>query len=388
MNGKIGKVLILTHDFIHPLQGGGGLRTLYVALEFQRRGFSPVIIAPCEGIKKINGIKVVSVSPPRKQRSQILSCVKFNVRLFFKIFPFLNGVGIIFTHNTISAILLPFLKKIFGFKFLLDITDIHAEYLLVGKRNVLEKLLTPFLLRYEYFVISSADFVTVATKSMRNLLLKKGLPESKIDVVYDGVDLENICSGKLPTADKGIIHLGAIDKQHGVEDIVRCIPLVINQIPDAKFYFVGGGRELKAIKKITKTLDINGNCIFTGILPQDKARKYLQKACIGIISRRKNLPNDIVTTLKIYEYWASGTAVVTTPLRGIREIAQDGCDIMVYNSGDIYDLSEKIIQLLKDSDARNGLISNGLKSVKKFNIFDTAYRIVEASLKFLSNEKF
>ena len=388
MSGKTNRVLVLTHDFIHPLQGGGGLRTLYVALEFQRRGFSPVIIAPCEGIKKINGIKVVSVSPPRKQRSQILSCVKFNVRLLFKIFPFLNGVGIIFVHNTISAILLPFLKKILGFKFLLDITDIHAEYLLVGKRNFLEKFLTPFLLRYEYFIISSADFITVATKAMRDLLLKKGLPEDKIDVVYDGVDLENICSVKLPTAEKGIIHLGAIDKQHGVEDIVRCIPLVINQIPDVKFYFVGGGRELKTIKKITKNLNINGNCIFTGILPQDKAREYLRKACIGIISRRKNLPNDIVTTLKIYEYWASGTAVVTTSLKGIREIAQDGCDIMVYNSGDVYDLSEKVIQLLKDPDTRNGLISNGLKSVKKFNIFDTAYRIVEANLKFLSNEKF
>jgi len=383
MNGKIGKVLILTHDFIHPLQGGGGLRTLYVALEFQRRGFSPVIIAPCEGIKKINGIKVVSVSPPRKQRSQILSCVKFNVRLFFKIFPFLNGVGIIFTHNTISAILLPFLKKIFGFKFLLDITDIHAEYLLVGKRNVLEKLLTPFLLRYEYFVISSADFVTVATKSMRNLLLKKGLPESKIDVVYDGVDLENICSGKLPTADKGIIHLGAIDKQHGVEDIVRCIPLVINQIPDAKFYFVGGGRELKAIKKITKTLDINGNCIFTGILPQDKARKYLQKACIGIISRRKNLPNDIVTTLKIYEYWASGTAVITTSLEGVREIAQDGYDVIEYNSGDVQDLAKKIIQLLTDSNLRRRLILNGMENVKKFSIDGTACKIVDLCLKYV-----
>ena len=83
MNGKIEKhkkIIVSTHDSVSPIKGGGGLRTLKVAYEFKKRGHDVIIIAPTDKISELNGIKIHWLHPPRKQRSQILSSLKFNIR--------------------------------------------------------------------------------------------------------------------------------------------------------------------------------------------------------------------------------------------------------------------------------------------------------------------
>lgn len=377
-NGK--NIIVCTHDSLYPIKGGGALRTLKVAFEFKKRGHNVTIIAPADKIGELNGIKIHWLHPPRKQHSQILSSLKFNLRLLRKFLQFIRTTNIFFVHNTIAAATLPFLKKIFRFKFILDITDIHAEYLPMGKRNIFEKILTPHLLKYEYFIIKSADFITVASKAMKELLILKGINHNKIEVVYDGVDKQDIPQQKEKDAEYGIIHLGAIDRQHGVEIIVQAIPIVIKEVPHAKFFFVGGGRELLNIKNLAKNLGVMNNCIFTDCLPCKEAREFLKKATIGIIPRRDVLPNRIITTLKIFEYWASRTAVISASLEGIKEIASNSENILWFRSGDDKDLARRIIYLLKDNELKERLIKGELISVNKFDLTESASKIVDFAL--------
>lgn len=360
------KVIISTHDSISPIKGGGALRTLKAAQEFKRRGQKVILIAPTDGRGEIDGLKIDWLHPPRKQRSQILSSLKFNIRLLRKFLQFIRETEMFFIHNTISAATIPFLKKFFRFKFVLDITDIHAEYLPLGRRNIIERILTPYLLRYEYWIIRSADFIIVVTQAMKKLLVEKGVPANKIEVVYDGVDKSKFSIQKFPQARYGIIHLGAIDRQHGVELLVESIPLVLEKKPQAKFFFVGGGRELLRVKKIAQRLQVEQHCTFTDYLPHAQAVDYLQKAVIGVIPRRDYLPNRIITTLKIYEYWASGTAVVASRLRGIEEIAENYRNVLFFESGNAKDLACKILQLLDDEELRNRLIYQGLREVDNY----------------------
>lgn len=389
MNGKIKKcknIIVSTHDSIYPIMGGGGLRTLNVSCELKNRGYNVIVIAPADKPGELNGIKIHRLHPPGKQRSQILSCLKFNFRLLKKIIQFIKTTGIFFVHNTIAAATIPFLKVFFKFKFILDITDIHAEYLLVGKRNIFEKILTPLLLKYEYFIIRSADFITVATKAMRDLLISKGISCSKIQVVYDGVDRGNIPQEKEKNAECGIIHLGAIDHQHGVDIIIKAVPFVVNEVPGARFYFVGGGRELPNIKRLAENLGVTNSCIFTDWLSCEEARGYLKEATIGIIPRKDILPNRIITTLKIFEYWASETAVIATPLQGIKEIASNRDNILWFNSGDAEGLGKKIIFLLNDAEFKKKLIKGGVIAVNKFDIKSSASQIIDFALRYNLNK--
>lgn len=384
MSGRISSrknIIVSTHDYVAPLRGGGGLRTVKVAFEFRARGHNVVMIAPTEGISQISGIKVEWLHPPRKQRSQILSALKFNLRLLRKLFKFIQNTDIIFVHNTIAALTIPFLKKVFHFHFFLDITDIHAEYLKIGRRNIFEKMLTPYLLKYEYYIINSADFITVATKAMRELLLLKGLDRNKIEVVYDGVDRENVPQDKEEGSESGVIHIGAVDRQHGVELLIQAIPFIIKDYPHTIFYFIGGGRELIAMKKLAEQLGIIEHCVFTGWLACEESRKFLKKASIGIIPRKDILPNKIITTLKVYEYWASKTAVISSPLDGLKEIASHNENILWFRSGDPKDLAKKITFLLNNKEYKERLIVRGLTTVNHFDIKSSAARITDIVLR-------
>lgn len=377
-NNKMMKnIVVSTHDSLCPIKGGGALRTLKIAEEFNRRGHNVTIIAPTDGVNELNGIKVHWLHPPKKQHSQILSSLKFNVRLLRKFLQCIDKTDIFFVHNTIAAATLPLLKIIYPIKFALDITDIHVEYLPVGSRNIIEKILTPFLAKIEYWIIGRADAITVATKAMRNLLINKGINSQKIKVVYDGAEFETIPFQKENDASKTVIHLGMIDRQHGVEVLIRAIPEVIKELPCLKFIFVGGGRELLNMKKLAKNLRVIQNCLFTDYLPCNQAREFLKKSVIGIIPRQDFLPNRIVTTLKLFEYWASRTAVVSSRLEGIEEVAKDMQDILFFEPGNFQDLAKKIIFIAKNELFRANLVENGSINVQRFNWNNLIPQIVD-----------
>ncbi len=378
--GKRMKIIISTHNSLCPILGGGGLRTLKCAEEFKKRGHDVTIIAPTDGVCELSGIRVHWLHEPRKQRSPILSAIKFNIRLLRKFLPFARTADMFFVRNALAAATIPFLRCFYKFKFVLDLDDIHAEYLAAAQRSVMEKLLTPMILWFEYWIINSADSVTVVTRAMKNLLVIKGIPASKINVVYDAPETDKITSEKEPGSEHTIIHLGSVDRQHGVKVLISAIPRVAISHPEAKFLIAGGGRELANVIKLSEKLGVRGKCEFTGFFPSGETGNYLKKAKIGIIPRHGTLPNQIVTTLKLYEYWAAGIATVASRLDGIEEIAEDGKNILFFQADAADELADKILQLLEHPELTDKIAKGGAATVKKYTLEKTASLITDAAL--------
>jgi glycosyltransferase involved in cell wall biosynthesis len=374
------RIIVSTHDSIHPLQGGGALRTLLCAREFKRRGHDVMIIAPTDGTGELHGIKVHWLHAPRKHRSQVLSSLKYNVRLLRKFFQFAKQTDMFFIHNTISAVTMPFLKPFFSFRFVLDVTDLHAEYLPIGKRNWFERLATPPLIWMEYAIVRSADTVIVATEAMKRRMIEKGVEGKRIHVVYDGAEMEEIESRKDPGAEKNIIHLGLVDRQHGVDLLIRAIPGVLSKHPNTRFFIIGGGRELSAVRQVAEDLGVQSACTFTGHLPSHEARTYLAKCAIGVIPRPDVLANRIITTLKIFEYWASKTAVVASRLEGIAEIAEDGKEVLFFSPDNPVDLAAQLNRLLDTPILLDQLRENGYQAALRFSWSHQVPQIVDISL--------
>ena len=373
-------IIVSTHDSLCPVKGGGALRTIKAAEEFKKLGHNVTIVAPTDEVGEISGIKVHWLHAPKKQRSQLLSSIKFNVRLLRKFLQFSGTTDMFFVHNTIAAATLPLLKRFYGFRFVLDITDVHAEYLATNHKTLLERLATPVILAVEYWIIRSADRVIAVTRAMKDLLVSHGVREDRITVVYDAAETDRISSEKLPGSAKSVIHLGTVDRQHNVEVFVQAMPHVLKRHPDARFLIVGGGRELENIMALARQLGVYDSCLFTGYLPCDAAREYLKKSLVGVIPRHDTLPNRIVTTLKVYEYWASATAVVATKMAGIAEIAGDGRDIMFFKSGSPEDMAEKISLLLDDPELAGRIGRGGLGTVARYTWESTAPLIAADSL--------
>lgn len=365
-------------DRVSPVSGGAGLRVVKAAHAFHNMGHEVVIFAPSDK-KDLNGVKVYPLPYPTESKFQVLSIFTFNLRIFLTLIRFASKVDLFFVHNTTAAVSIFVLSRIFKKRFVLDVTDLHTEYLVARKRSIFEKFLTPCLRFVDYSIMRSADTVITVSMTMRDYLVSCGIEYEKIRVVYDGAEVDYYAGGKDSGADTGIIHLGTIDRQHGVEILIEAIPYILQECPDVKFYFVGGGRNLKEIIKMAERLNVSGNCIFTGTVPYHEVRRFLSSACIGIIPRPDNLANNQVVTVKLFEYWASGTAVVSSRLKGISEVAKDKHDIIFFEPGNSKELAEKTVFLFKNQETRKELQKNGMETVKGFDWKEIVKRIAGVS---------
>ncbi|MBI4440516.1 glycosyltransferase family 4 protein [Candidatus Woesearchaeota archaeon] len=340
------RIIVATHDPVSPIRGGGGLRTLKTALELKRRGHEVMIIAPSDR-KHIEGVRVESIYHPSKEKSPLFGSVYFSLRLFLKLFKY--NCDAYFIHNSLACIPVTFYTRIFRRKVILDATDIHTEYMRAKKGNFLINIFSSL----EYWCFRKARKVVVVSHQMKNLLVKKGIKEKKIFVVYDGVEAGNFSPKKRKTGKPVIIHHGGMDEQDGVPLIPKAAKFV-----EADFILLGSGQQRDIVESIIKKENIT-NVRLLGWKPYSEMKNCLMQAQIGLIARPDTLPNNLVLTLKLLEYWGSGTAVVSSRLAAIEEVAEEGKDILFFEPGNEKDMAEKINLLLKNKSLLKKLQRNG-----------------------------
>ncbi len=366
-----------------PLRGGGGLRTLGTSKAFRDKGCDVELLAPSDRID-IEGIPVKPLHGLTKSSSQLFSSFIFVFQLFFALLDRINNVKLIFIHNSVAAIPSIIISKLYRVPAVLDVTDISTEYLYASESGSLQKALIRVLLFIEYMTFKLADRVIVVSNEMAQHLVRKGVTKKKIEVVYDGAEIDKLQAVK--KTDKAfncsVIHHGGIDLRDGVADIVDAARILVEEFPDAKFYIVGDGSCLADVIKQAKEKGVHDAFVFTGWQPYSKMREYLAEADIGVVSRINILPNNMVLTLKLLEYWATETAVISSDMKGIREVATDHEDILFYEPENPFDLAKKLRILFTDQQLLNKIRKNGLKTAADFDWPNLTSKIAELSLLF------
>ncbi|HSD64498.1 MAG TPA: glycosyltransferase family 4 protein, partial [Ignavibacteriaceae bacterium] len=149
----------------------------------------------------------------------------------------------------------------------------------------------------------------------------------------------------------------------------KIFPLIIEKIPNAKFYVVGQNPPLK-IRRLS-----SGNIKVMGFVP-DIRNEYL-KSAVNVAPIRFSAG----TLNKIIESLALGIPVVAT------SIAVEGLPkellkyIYVADSPEFF--AEKVIEILNHPDVRNNLMHEGIKAVR--NLLDWE-KIVRDFQTYLENE--
>lgn len=86
--------------------------------------------------------------------------------------------------------------------------------------------------------------------------------------------------------------------------------------------------------------------------------KLLEKATIFILpSYHENLPVAILDAM------AMGLPIVSTPVAGIPEIVEDGCNGFLVQPGDFQSLADRIVRLARDPELRMAM---GQANVEKY----------------------
>jgi glycosyltransferase involved in cell wall biosynthesis len=99
-----------------------------------------------------------------------------------------------------------------------------------------------------------------------------------------------------------------------------------------------------------------GNVRIEGYVPHGVVPKYLKAADVlvmpyerGAQDVRGSLIAEFMSPLKMFEYMASGTPIVSSDLKVIREVLRDGENAVLFRAGDGKAMLDAIMLLATDS---------------------------------------
>ncbi len=190
-----------------------------------------------------------------------------------------------------------------------------------------------------------ARAIFVLTSFLKQELVGYGIPENKICILPDAVDLEkfdlNISQKdarhklNLPFDKKIAVYTGQLFNWKGVEIIIEVGAILESQ--NLEIYVVGGNFSQQ--KK--------NNVCFVGQKPYSEIPLWLKAADVLILPNKKGtkISEEHTSPLKLFEYMASRRPIVASDLPSIREILTEN-EAIFFNPDDAHDLAYAIKNIL------------------------------------------
>ncbi len=368
---------------LYPISGGGSPRISNIIRAFGRRGHEVIaaggIAGPedeakadlgCAGVIRM---KAVSRLDPGKMKKYLLAHPVNILRLIRAVRRL--QPDLVVAHNTIAG-----WGALWGGRLsrkkprlVLNLTDVLFEYLDDYSSGGWLALVQKFGRKVERAAIRGADRIITISRAMKEIVAGYGAPPGRIGIVCDGVDLsifKKYDTGGLreryaPGKKTVLVFQGVIDPQDGPGLLVAAARRIIDRNPDTAFWIIGAGTAVPALKEQIRQAGLTGDFFFSGWLTQAEVARYMSAGDIGLVI----LP-DIVSargrvTLKEFEYWACGLAVVAPRLPALAEVIEEGETGLFYRPGDAGDLAEKVETLIADPVRVRKLTENGGRLVRE-----------------------
>lgn len=271
--------------------------------------------------EEIDNIKVSRVplypSHNLSALQRIFNYISFAISSFFYGVFSLRNIDVIYVYNppmtvAVSAAFIGMFRRI---PFVVDINDLWPDTL-AATGMIKNKYLLSFIGKICLWVYKQSAYVVVGTPGYRKKLMLRGVPEEKIDVIYNWCDEEALTmpDEKNPQEygmeDKfNIVFAGTMGKAQALDSVIRAAKLIEKRYEKIQFVFVGGGIEIENLKNLSQTLMLN-NTIFIPRLPFDEIGKVLAVADVLLVHLKNDPLFEITLPAKIQAYMKVGKPII------------------------------------------------------------------------------
>ena len=243
--------------------------------------------------------------------------------------------------------------------------------------------LGPVLLQFtEYFLYRLSNRVLVVTDYLKRLLVKMGVPERKVAVIPNGVDTKVFT----PSVDASevidkyrlrgrvvILFAGHLEDWAGVPTLYNLAVRLDRDYPEAVILLVGTGESSNVLINRLIGSNLGHTLVHAGLQPFDKMPAFNAAADITLCMFPNSALSHAASPLKLFEYMAAGTAVVTTRVAGTMEVVDDSVCVLVRPDNE-QDFCDAVVSLCKDPDRRSKLGSRARTLVEKKYSWDILSR--------------
>jgi len=208
-------------------------------------------------------------------------------------------------------------------------------------------------------VLKDADKVITVSRKTREYVLKLGADDSKISVIYNGVDqnffypMNKEKSRKqlgLPRSDIIILTVRRLVYKNGLDTLIKSASLLTREYPNLLFIVIGNGPDRNIIAKRIKQLGISSNVRLTGFVPEEALPLYYNAADYFVLPSNSGEGLPMV----LLEAMACGLPVIATTVGGTPEIIRDminGALVPPRNQEALAKAISNLLSLKKESQA-------------------------------------
>lgn len=233
----------------------------------------------------------------------------------------------------------------------------------------------------ERWAMRRARAVVANAPSIRSdLLARTGLPDDRVRVIMNGVDLTVFRPGHsearrglvLGAGDRGPLvgYIGNLRQAKDPELFVRIAARVAQRMHSARFVIVGSGGLRDRLETTIREAGLGERLRLAG-RRTDMPEVLRALDALVVTSRREGCCNVIL------EAMATGVPVVATAVGGNPDLVADGGTGWLFSHGDVEAGAERILRLIQDRDRAARMGRAGLERARRDFGIDTMVRATE-----------
>lgn len=293
--------VIVVSQFVFEEQNSTGYYWSKIVKKLACEGLNvKVVYAADEKFKlSLEGVESISVYSTKISNEAVmyraLGQIKLSLKFFWQIFKSVKSDDVVFsgTNPSLFLFLMPLLKVIFKFKWVLLVHDVYPNNLIPSGILKSKKSLTYKILNFIYNrIYSSPNKLLVIGRDMKEVMTDKIGSSKKIVFIPNWVDekqvfplaedvfLEGKCI-KIKNEDVVFQFFGNIGRLQGIDNLLEAISLTKN--PKLVFVFFGEGVYLNKLKKFIQD-NPHLNIFYGGVVSAEERNSCLASCDIALVT--------------------------------------------------------------------------------------------------------
>jgi len=236
----------------------------------------------------------------------------------------------------------------------------------------------------ETWAIKRAGHVFTICEGLRRDIIGRGLPENKITVIPNAVDVEGFqLSGEpdaalkqqLGLAGKTVLgFVGSFYAYEGLDLLLDAFPALLGRHADLRILLVGGGPQDANLKARAERLGIADKVVFTGRVPHSEVSRYYDLIDLLVYPRHSMRLTELVTPLKPLEAMAQGRIFAASDVGGHRELIRDGETGRLFAAGNAGALADTVSAMLNGRENWPAMRQAGRRFVEEVRNWKNSVR--------------
>lgn len=190
----------------------------------------------------------------------------------------------------------------------------------------------------EALVLKHADLVVAVSDNAATDLRAAGAPPERLRVVPNGVDFHRFAEAEpavlpFPEGTFVLAFSGLFYPWHGVRHLGEAFALFHKKCPDSGLLLIGDGEEAPVLRQVLHRARVGDAAHWVGLVHRSHVPGYMTAADV-LVSPHAADDDFIGSPIKIFEYMASGRAIVASDFAQMGQVLRDGVTALLVPPAD------------------------------------------------------